>query len=111
MLGFNFVTNLPSALGDPGQVCTKTHPLKEEDVVCQGGVTPALESESMGNKPQLCDLLEPEVGLLGPLRNSRKGLWAEGNIAERAWSQNTPDRGGGRHSRVTRAVCGLRRGT
>lgn len=89
MLGFNFVTNLPSALGDPGQVCTETHHLKEEDVVCQGGVTPALESESMGNKPQLCDLLEPEVGLLGPLRNSRKGLWGEGNIAERAPGHRT----------------------
>lgn len=83
MLGFNFVTTCPQLWVTQDRSALRPFPLKDEDVVSQEGATPALESESMGNKPQLCDLLESKVGLLGPLRNFRKGLWAEGNIAER----------------------------
>lgn len=37
--------------------------LKEEDVVAQGNASSGLEPESMGRKPQLCELPEPKWGL------------------------------------------------
>ena len=55
-------------------------PLKEEDVMAQGGASPGLESwglepVSMGNTSN-SDLLEPMVGCASSVvKNSRKGLF------------------------------------